>query len=349
MLFKRFITIAGLLFTHTILAQHCGWDGVEMFVVKVTDSAGKPIDNLKLTLLDSLGNPIVHPRNYYGKAKEYQKSDTLIFNQHLSEIDFSVKDHKNRPFQLAGKNYFAFSPLPVSPGKQIFYQIRIEDPSKTYYNQYKGIFSDALFDLCEDAVNDSPIVTFTLTRRNGLLFLPLNVIEIIKDKKKIESLENTTDYVKCGNFFIANYLDSTNTNCIGLFEKKGSRCIVYALTYNPEIAVRDFENGRLTFIDEYHYGSREHFEAEENFHIVDLKKHTAVSFKTFLKNENWSNSEDNKEDLEECKSTVLIDGNILTITKTSTEGYIEGFEGDCIEAGEYQITKEKLVRLTPKN
>lgn len=349
MCFKRFILIMGLLFANTIFAQHCGWDGAFMFVVKVTDSLGKPIDNLKLTLLDSLGNPIVHPRDYYGRAKEYQKSDTLIFNQNLKEIDFKDTNPKNRPFQLAGKNYFAFSPTTVSAEESVSYYIRIEDPLKTYYNSIEAISSGILVGLCDDAINDRPIMIFTLTKRKELLFTPLKVVEILKDKTKIQALENATEYVKHENFFIARYLDKTDTNFIGLFEKKGSKCVVYALTYNPDIYVKDFKSGRLTFIDEFHYGTRGHFEAEENFYIVDLKGHTAVSFKTLLKDENWRNDEDGEEYLKECRSEVTLDGDILTVTKTYTGDYIEGFESDCIDAGQYQITKKKLVKLKPKN
>lgn len=347
--FKRFILITGLLFANILFAQHCGWDGAFMFVVKVTDSTGKPIDNLKLTLLDSVGNPIVHPRDYYGKAKEYQKSDTLIFSQHFTEIDIRDTSPKNRPYQLAGKNYFAFSPHTVSPEERESYYIRIEDPTKTYYNSLEFIYSDILVGLCDDAINDRPIMIFTLAKRKELLFKPLKVVEILRDKQKIQALENATEYVKNKNFFISRYLDKTNTNFIGLFEKKDSRCIVYALTYNPDIYVRDFEGGRLTFIDEFHYGSREHFEAEENFHLVDLKDHTALSFKTLLKNENWKNNEDGEENLEECRAEITLDGNTLTVTKTYTNDYIEGFESDCIDAGEYKITKQKLVRQKPKN
>ncbi|WP_291133143.1 hypothetical protein [Flavobacterium sp. UBA7682] len=348
MYLKRFLLPIWLLFANLSFAQHCGWDGTYMFSVKVTDSTGNPIENLKLTLLDSIGNPMVikdYSKYYQKRFEGYGINDTLIFNQNLTEIKNTDNDYKTRHLKIAKKDYYLFVPYAYSENKSEFYQIRIEDPSKRFYSNVGAVFTDAIIGLCADyrKNTEDKKVTFTLSKRKEYLFSQLKLMDVIKDKQKIKSLEEKTDYPKYKNFFVANYIDQTNTNFVGLFQKKGSKCLVYCLTYNTEISINDFDNNRLTFNDGYHFGSREHFEATNTFGLVNLKTLQSVSFKTFIKDENWS--EDGGEDLQECTSTIEIINDKIIIKKSHTPNYIKGFEGDCIEEGDYKITKEKLIKL----
>ncbi|MGC4039537.1 MAG: hypothetical protein QM710_01735 [Flavobacterium sp.] len=343
---KRFILIIGLLLSGTAFAKHCGWDGIFMFCVKVTDSAGKPIDNLKLTLLDSIGNPIIvnYSKPFYDRFEAYPKSDTLIFGQNLNGIK-SDNDTKTRHLKLAGRNYFAFFPYGPSGKELKSYQIRIEDKTKTYYTKMENISDDAAISLCRDRSVDSYITkipTFILEKRQDYMFSPLKIAETISDKKKIEAIKANTDYPLFEDFFIAYSVDKTNVGFTGLFKKKGNKFIVYYLSYDAQIFGVTFEKGRLTFSEEYHFGSQNHFEANSVFHLVDLKNLRQTAFTTMITDENWDEDYQNKD---KCAAETKIEGNLLTITTEPTEDHQEGFVSGCIEEGEYMITKDRLIKV----
>lgn len=350
---KRHIAILLLFFSSVVFAQHCGWDGVTMFAVKVTDSLNKPIDGLKLTLLDSLGNPVVIKPAENWRFKEYQKSDTLIFNQNLKEIDLKSENYKTRPLKLVGKNYFVIFTDILPADRKAYYYIKIEDPSKTYYTQVEVIFTDALIDLCEDAQNQflEYMLTFKLVKRPELLFSHLQVIKVIKDKKIVEKLEEQSEYKINDDFFIAPYVDKTNTNIFALFQKKASGCVVYMVSGFEFLHDLSESNSYLTFIDGYNSGGAGHSESEGYFTIVDLKKKTILKLKCLSYSETWNPHGDDASygETSKCESEIDFKGSLLTVKKSYNETYEPNFEGDCIDSGTYKIVNEKLVKLSVKN
>lgn len=288
---KYYIPIFLFFFSTTAFCQHCGFDGVCMFAVKVTDSEGKPINNLKITILDSLGTPytIKNSRYFCPRYENVSVKDTNHFMQNLNEVDKSKHDFiRNHPLKLANNNYYLifyynFSKLP-------YYQLKIEDTSKTYYNKIVDMDNEAVMNLCtnfNDEENIERTKSFILQKRPDYSFSPLKTVGAISDKKKIQDLESATDYPKYENFFVSDYVDKTNTGIIALFQKNGSKCDVYVLSYGTSVNINKFEDNILTFTDEYHFGSRNHFEALTTFFLVDLKNLKATSLITFNDNEGW--------------------------------------------------------------
>lgn len=348
MLFKRAIFAFLLAFPLIGFAQHCRWDNAYMFAIKVTDSTGKPIDNLRITLFDTIGNPFVYKFNshfYESLEGSYAKNDTLIFKQNLDEIKDPLNDGKTRPLKMAGRNYFVFFPFASEQNESKRFGIKIEDPLKRYYTSNEEVDYDRnLINLCADKGNyTGKMPTFTLTKRAGYSFHPLKIIAILTDKKQIAELKHHAELPLHKSFFVGRYVDKQNTNLYALFEKKGSKCIVYQLAYFEFLNENFSDSKYLMFTNGYNSGGAGNSQSEAYFVIVDLKKRTSLSFRSLNYSETWDPRVSGDGEILKCESTVKFHDNILSITKTCTENFEQ--EEDCIDSGEYKITEEKLVKI----
>ncbi len=104
-------------------AQHCRWDatGIVVFEIKANASDTFGIDSLRISIVDSSGNPIYYPYFYDGKEI---KKQLIIFQ---NEPDAGCNTHKMprttdvRCFWFARKNYVAIGSFHVFllPGNQL--------------------------------------------------------------------------------------------------------------------------------------------------------------------------------------------------------------------------------------
>lgn len=160
-----------LIVTFYVKAQHCGWDFLDMIVIEVKDSTtDQRIDNLKLTLVNSAGNPYILDKNdwyfrpglYEGLLYNYilydtltfniQKSDTHIYSGNISkEIGKTDRYGKDRHLVMAAGNYFL-----VNDGsnnwryKNYLYNIKIEDLSGKYPTTFIPLREENVIRLCSD-------------------------------------------------------------------------------------------------------------------------------------------------------------------------------------------------------
>ncbi|MDP2388250.1 MAG: hypothetical protein Q8M29_17885 [Bacteroidota bacterium] len=131
--------------TTTLRSQHCGWDYTNIIVVEIKNSLGQKINNLKLTLVDSVGKPYVSDWNslngdlYYAK----KQNDTLIFYQNLTnEID-STQDPRH--LFVAKDNYYLIVGHRSGTDK-----IKVEDFLGKYPPHFISLKNTSVISLCGD-------------------------------------------------------------------------------------------------------------------------------------------------------------------------------------------------------
>lgn len=129
-----------------IKAQHCGYDGAYILVVHPhAPSDTTLISNLKITLLDSVGNPIITTQTWDGHK---YIPDTARFKLNpQTDADLRNPNYLNiMRFWFAKNNYVCYLFCTPTPA-----QIRIEDVDKTRHNfktQIININQNNFFPLC---------------------------------------------------------------------------------------------------------------------------------------------------------------------------------------------------------
>ncbi len=101
-----------ILITSTSNAQHCRWDGASIMVIAVqwSDSDTVSINNVSISVADSLGNPCYYPFYYYAKPDTIQVK--VFQNQVANPVN--PKTIKYLPdiryFWFAGNHYVLQAP-----------------------------------------------------------------------------------------------------------------------------------------------------------------------------------------------------------------------------------------------
>lgn len=108
---KRFICISTLLlFSSSMVGQHCGWDNCYVIILEVRDAGnGEVIDDLNIVLADSTGRPYQSDWNLenHTLVNIYQGTDTLKFGQNTMGPDSpaSTSTEYTGPFYFAPNCY----------------------------------------------------------------------------------------------------------------------------------------------------------------------------------------------------------------------------------------------------
>ena len=143
---RLFFLLSLFLAQQIIKAQHCGYDGAFILVVHPhTLNDTTLIRNLKITLLDSVGKPIITTQTWDGHQ---YKADTASFKLNpQSNADLDKPNYLPiMRFWFAKNNYVCY--LFCKPASA---QIKIEDIDKTQSNfktQVVNINPDNFFPLC---------------------------------------------------------------------------------------------------------------------------------------------------------------------------------------------------------
>jgi hypothetical protein len=146
---KTLLSIMLLVFSSLVLkSQHCPFDAEGILVVRVHSiQDSSVIKNLRITLLDSLGNTVITPDWDFGKFLD----DTLKFWQNPVVTTFHTTIDCNHPadptrinFPFAKDNYVLMCPIFTKIGK---YKLNIEDIDGTAND---GKFAAVIYQLSED-------------------------------------------------------------------------------------------------------------------------------------------------------------------------------------------------------
>lgn len=123
----KILLILPLIISLNLKAQHCRWDGTDVMVFAIKSNVDDTlsINNLKVTVTDSLGNPLFANYLIDGNKKTIQ----LTVFQNRIEPDFNVKKihdpYDVRCFWFAKNNYVLVSSFVELRNKNM--QIIIED------------------------------------------------------------------------------------------------------------------------------------------------------------------------------------------------------------------------------
>lgn len=170
---KKVLFIFLVLYFAKSNAQHCGWDGIDIIIIEVTDGANKKIDGLKLTLVDSMNCEYISNSQSTNKERwlNYHPGDTLIFQQ--SKLTDYKRSDLNRHLMAAKDNYFIivygnnFKREAKVKANAIFDKIKIEDKTGTFATRYVPLKITDLHPLCDDYpiekyFSDDKILHYTL-------------------------------------------------------------------------------------------------------------------------------------------------------------------------------------------
>lgn len=146
-----FLLFSTISFSQIINPQHCGYDFISYFVVKVYENGKKQhIKNLRLTIIDSTGNEVINTNNKYSWTN---KNLPLVFKEnYILNLDEKNKvDYKERwYFPFATDSYLLTI---VNTFKAEDFSLKIEDVDQLdnfgfFKTQIIPLYSFNMYVLC---------------------------------------------------------------------------------------------------------------------------------------------------------------------------------------------------------
>ena len=141
-----------LLLTFTANAQipamHCGYDFTSYLVLDIHENGKKEtIKNLKITVVDSLGNDVININNLYS-YKESNKPLQFSLNYQIDEKGNKAMtpDPKARWFFPYAKENYLLSITNTFPADN--FSIKVEDLNKKYKTQIVQLYAFNMYVLC---------------------------------------------------------------------------------------------------------------------------------------------------------------------------------------------------------
>lgn len=131
-----------------IPAMHCGYDFTSYLVLDVHENGRKEnIRNLKITVVDSLGNDVINVNNVYS-FKDSNKPLQFTFNYQIDEKGDKVTEvnPKFRWFFPYAKDNYLLSIANTFPADR--FSLKVEDPAKKYKTQIVQLFVFNMYVLC---------------------------------------------------------------------------------------------------------------------------------------------------------------------------------------------------------
>lgn len=144
-LFFLFLTFSA---NAQIPAMHCGYDFTSYLVLDVHENGKKEtIRNLKITVVDSLGNDVINVNNEYS-YKDGDKPLQFSINYQIDEKGNRIesKDAGARWFFPYAKENYLLSVANTFPADS--FSIKVEDLGKKYITQIVQLYAFNMYVLC---------------------------------------------------------------------------------------------------------------------------------------------------------------------------------------------------------
>lgn len=147
---RYFLLLFICFITHANAQQHCGYDFTSYIVLHVHEDGKKEnIGNLKITLVDSLGNDIVNTANKFSwkmKDQVMQFSENYKIDDAGNKIENETGGQKFRWFFPFAKDVYLLSVTNEFPADLM--QVRIEDPNNVYQTTILQLYAYNMYILC---------------------------------------------------------------------------------------------------------------------------------------------------------------------------------------------------------
>lgn len=156
----RYLILFLFLMTLSINAQqHCGYDFSSYIVLHIhEDGKTENISNLKVTLVDSLGNDIVNVNNKYSWNKKDQIMkffENYKINSEGKKIESTIENQKARWFFPFSKDTYLLSVTNDFPADHMSVKIEdvaIGDHKSQYETQIVQLYAYNMYILCSTQV-----------------------------------------------------------------------------------------------------------------------------------------------------------------------------------------------------
>lgn len=145
---SSFLLLASLVLQAQIPAMHCGYDFTSYLVLDVHENGKKEaIKDLKITVVDSLGNDVVNLNNLYS-FKDGNKPLQFSLNYQIDQKGdrLTSEDQKARWFFPYAKENYLLSIANTFPADN--FSVKVVDPSKRFKTQIVQLYAFNMYVLC---------------------------------------------------------------------------------------------------------------------------------------------------------------------------------------------------------